>query len=509
MFRSTLIAMMALVATPVLGAEHSQLWGVQGEAWTPDSRLPDFSYAGYGRGERPLPTVTPQVNIKDFGARGDGQTNDTAAFRRAVQEAAGRAIHVPAGKYVITDMVTIDASRTVLCGDGPDRSVLYFPKPLQEVRPKPGATSGGKPTSMYSFSGGFLELKGSLSNRPLSEVTTPARRGEFELVVEDVKGVQVGDDVRLTLHDTSDNSLARHLYAEDSGPIDNLKGRLSATFLARVVAVKSGPPRVQLDRPLRWDVRLDWKPRLYSAASSVEEAGIEHLAFEFPVTDYDGHFKERGFNAIELSGVHNCWARNIVIRNADSGIFAKGHNLTLTGIVIESRRRPDPTNCTGHHGVTLTGTDCLFRDFEFRSRFIHDVTVSHGSAGNVTMNGRAVDLALDHHCRAPHANLYTQLDGGLGSRLFFSGGDEKLGWHCGAWETFWNIRTEQPQRWPGETRKPWSCNLINLIGLSTNEPSTLDRTGRWLEAIRPDQLSPPNLYEAQLNHRKHRARKPK
>lgn len=500
---SVAFVLMVLLAPPVLADEHSQLWGERGELWSAESRLPDFSYAGYGRGERPLPAVEPQVSVKDFGARGDGQTDDTAAFRRAVQEAAGRAILVPAGKYVITDLLTIQASRTVLHGEGPDRSVMYFPKPLEEIKPNPGATTSGRPTSNYSWSGGFIEVRGSLSNRLLSEITAPARRGDAELVVNHADRLQVGDDVRLALRDTPDNSLARHVYAEDSGPVENLEGRLTATFLARVVAVEAGSGRVRLDRPLRWDVRLDWKPQLFSAASSVEEVGIENLAFEFPVTPYEGHFTEVGYNAIALRGVRNCWVRNVAIRNADSGIFANGHNVTLTGVVVESNRRAEPSrNNTGHHGVTLSGTDCLLTDFDFRTRFIHDITVTRGSAGNVTMNGRAVDLALDHHRYGPHANLYANLDAGQGSRLFQSGGGAKLGWHCGAWQTFWNIRTERPQRWPGAgSREPWSCNLINVVGLRTEESSTLDPTGRWFEAIQPDQLAPANLYQAQLARR--------
>ncbi len=484
-------------------AETSQLWGEHGELWSPDSRLPDFSYAGYARGERPLPTVTPQASVKDFGATGDGQTDDTAAFQRAVKEAARKVILVPAGKYVITDIITIRAAGTVLQGEGPDRTVLYFPTPLEEIHPNPGATTTGKPTSNYSWSGGFLELRGSLSERRLAEVTAPARRGENQLSVQSTDRIQVGDNVRLVLRDTSDNSLARHLYAEDSGPVDNLEGKLTATWLARVTAVEGGETRITLDRPLRWDVRLDWKPQLYPAASSVEEAGIENLAFEFPSGPYEGHFTELGYNAIALRSVRNCWVRNVTIRHADSGIFVNGSNVTLTGVVIESDRRPDgKLNSTGHHGITLGGTDCLLTKFDLRTRFIHDITVTRGSAGHVTMNGRAVDLALDHHRYGPHANLYTNLDAGEGSRLFRSGGGAKLGWHCAAWETFWNVRASQPQRWPGAgSREPWSCNLINLVGLTTEQPSTLDPTGRWFETINPEKLTPANLYEAQLARR--------
>jgi hypothetical protein len=480
--------------------EFSQLWGEHGELWSTASRLPDFSYAGYGRGERPIPAAPAQANVKDFGARGDGQSDDTVAFRRAVDAAAGKTILVPAGKYVITDFVTIRASGTVLQGEGPERSVLYFPTPLETIKPNPGATTTGRPTSNYSWSGGFIEVRGEFSDRPLSQVTTSSARGERELAVDHPECFRAGLEVRLVVRDTPDNSLARCLYAGDSGPVDNLEGKLAATFLARVVDVEEKARRLRLDRPLRWDVRLEWDPQLYSAESSVEEVGIEGLAFEFPVTPYAGHFTEQGYNAIALRGVRNCWVRDVAIRHSDSGVFVSGHNVTLSGIVLESERRSDgERNSTGHHGVTLGGTDCLLSDFDFGTRFIHDITMTRGSAGNVAMNGRGVDLALDHHRYAPHANLFTNLDAGEGSRLFQSGGGAELGWHCGAWETFWNIRTRQPQRWPGAgSREPWSCDRINLVGVVTQEPSRLDPQGRWLETIAPERLSPPNLYEAQL-----------
>ena len=48
--------------------QHSLLWGERGERWTPDSRLPDFSYAGYRRGESPLPALKPQASVRDLGA---------------------------------------------------------------------------------------------------------------------------------------------------------------------------------------------------------------------------------------------------------------------------------------------------------------------------------------------------------------------------------------------------------------------------------------------------------
>ena len=487
--------------------DDSVLWGENGERWSAMSRLPDFSFAGYQRGERPLPRVAPNVSVKDFGALGDGRTDDTAAFQQALREAPGKAISVPAGRYVITDVLTIETSGAVLLGEDPRTSVLYCPTPLEVIRPNPGATTSGRPTSNYSWSGGFIDVRGAISSEVLARLIADAPRGSTELTVDHAERFQAGDEIRLLMDDTSDNSLALYLYAGDSGPVDSLQGRVRETFLARVVDVRSPEDRIVLDRPLRCDARMIWNPRLVPARSTVEEVGIENLGFEFPVTPYAGHFTEQGYNAIALRGVRNCWVRNVSIQHADSGIFVSADQVTLTGIRLASNRLPDDSrNSTGHHGISLTETDCLLTDFDVQTRFIHDITVSSGSAGNVVMNGRGIDLALDHHRYAPHANLWTNLDAGIGTRLFRSGGGAKRGWHSGAWETFWNIRTQNPQAWPqsvGSERK-WGCDLMTLVGLKTDSAAILDPDGRWFETIAPETLQPQNLYEAQLRRRRRR-----
>ncbi|MFW6162507.1 MAG: glycosyl hydrolase family 28-related protein [Planctomycetota bacterium] len=501
---SSRVALWALLlAAPLAAAgaaapRYSKLWGREGERWTPESRLPDFSYAGYHRGEKPLPTLQPQVSVRDFGAVGDGKADDTAAFQRAIAEAKGKVIAVPPGRYVITDFLDIRHPGTCLKGAGPDKSVLYFPTPLNEIKPNWGATTSGRRTSNYSWSGGFLRVRGSRSRKLLAQVAEPAKRGAMALTVSAVERLKVGQGVRLDLRDTREQTLARHLYAGDPGSIKNLRDRARESFLCRVTKIDQDRLRIQFDRPLRTDVRLEWTPRLYPAASSVEEVGIEGLRFEFPDTPYRGHFTEVGYNAMALSGCRHCWVRDVRVTNADSGMFLRGANITLRGIVLESRRRAERSrNATGHHGVTLSGQDNLLEGFEFRTRFMHDITVTSRSAGNVAARGKGIDLCFDHHRYACHANLFTHIDLGEGTRMFQSGGGGALGRHSGAWETFWCIRARRGQSWP----RGWGPDLMNLVGVQTSRPSVTDREGRWFEAIPPEALRPRNLYEAQLERR--------
>src|SRR5262245_30653595 len=88
--------------TPVAQAATSftsELWGSQGEDWSPSSRLPDFSHAGYHSGDKAIPTVPVRTNVKDFGATGNGSTDDTAAFQRALAATSNGALYIPAGRY--------------------------------------------------------------------------------------------------------------------------------------------------------------------------------------------------------------------------------------------------------------------------------------------------------------------------------------------------------------------------------------------------------------------------
>src|ERR1035437_530812 len=55
-----------------------------------------------------LPELPPRdtwVNIRALGAKGDGATDDTAIFKKAI--AGNRAIYLPSGKYVVSDTLAL------------------------------------------------------------------------------------------------------------------------------------------------------------------------------------------------------------------------------------------------------------------------------------------------------------------------------------------------------------------------------------------------------------------
>jgi hypothetical protein len=477
-------------------AETSDLWGANGERWTPQSRLPDFSHAGYHGGDAPLPKVPAGVSVRDFGAKGDGVTDDTAAFQKALNTAPAGAVEVPAGRYRITDILEINRSRIVLRGAGPSRTILFFPKPLQQIRPIRSATTEGRETSEYSWAGGFVWIRGPLAERPLAEIVGEAKRGDTSLRVSRTAGFRAGQRIEIMETDTPDNTLAAALYSGDAGDTSKLFGSVRVRFVCRVV--KTPADRLEIDRPLRAPIRAEWKPRVCSFEPAVAESGVEDLAFEFPVTPYAGHFNEQGFNAVAFGGVADCWARNLRIVNADSGIFCNGWFCTCDEVVYESAREPDRLGCTGHHGFGFEGYDNLFTRFDFRTRFIHDLTLDHGASGNVFADGKGVDLCFDHHCRAPSENLFVNIDAGAGTRLWRSGGGKSLGKHSAGGETFWNIRAAKPIPYPPADFGPVT---LNLIAVQTDKPSEKTAAGRWVEAVPPGAISPVDIHAAQLARR--------
>jgi len=480
-------------------AATSALWGRAGEVWTPQSRLPDFSYAGYHCGEAPLPTVPAGVSVKEFGAKGDGVTDDTEAFLSALAKAPRGAIEVPAGRYVINRILAINRPGMVLRGVGPEKTTLYFPRNLQDVKPDWGSTTGGMKTSNYSWSGGFVWFEGEYHSWDLAEVTAEAKRGDTRLKVSNTQNLNVGRHVIITLTEKNSDShaLADELYSGDPGDVSELHGDTHATFVCHIVKVEGDT--VTIDRPLRWNVKLTWKTLVRDFNPSVTESGVEGLALEFPKTQYAGHFKELGHNAIAFGDVADCWARNILITNADSGIFPNGNFCTIQDVVLATARPLDPVSkCTGHHGMDIAGNDNLFTGFEYRARFIHDISVEHSAAGNVISRGRGVDLCFDHHVCSPYENLFTDIDAGAGTRLWFCGGGSGLGKHSGARETFWNIRSVKNQVWPPADFGPDS---MNLVGLQTARPAETNPAGRWFEVIPPGELTPADLHEAQLARR--------
>ncbi|WP_437591998.1 glycosyl hydrolase family 28-related protein [Sorangium sp. So ce1000] len=457
-------------------AGTSKLWGTEGEAWDERGRLPDFSYAGYRGGAAPLPEVPVVANVRDFGAAGDGTTDDTDAFLAAIDAATDGAILIPAGRYLITDILRIRKSRVVLRGEGSgaDGSVLYIPRSLSDVL---------GPAQQWSWSGGFIWVDPGETGTALTEVSAAALRGDRALRVSRKDALAPGQLVALHLTDDGTGSLGRHLHADQSEAGDcSYMVPLVLDWPVRVAQIEDD--RIELAQPLRADVRLAWTPEIH-ALPALEEVGVERLRIEFIETPYAGHNMEPGYNGIAFTnGVVDSWVRDVSIVNADSGIFTESlvKNVTLRQIELGGRG--------GHHGFAVSlSSDVLVEDFVVNGSWIHALTVTHRSNGTVFSRGTGDQpLSLDHHGDVPFESLFTE----VGPFDYVSSGNACTRPHAGARNTYWNLAA------PMQAPLLWAEMQTNVIGDLAIGDSMTD-VNEWFENVQA--IEPANLYEAQLGRR--------
>lgn len=466
----------------------SALWGEKGEAWRPDGRLPDFSYAGYGMSEVPLPVPPVVADVREFGAVGDGIADDTDAFEGALEAADHGAVLVPAGRYKITRPLGIHKSNLVLRGAGRDETVLYFPLALFDVL---GEGREGGPWG-WSWGGSFLRVEGEFEEGPpLARVTAGARRGQRRIEVSSTGKISPGQWVRVT-QEENDGSLSDHLHAGCTFRGDCTIAEAGFRSMDWVVRVERVEGRtLDLGRPLRLDLRPEWSPKIYPFLPSVEEVGIEYLTVEFADSPKLTHHKDRGYNAIEMVRVFNGWVRGVRVVNFDNAIhFTDSRYMTGRDLLLEGRG--------GHYGLSMGASqDSLMTRFVLRNSSFHDLSVANLANGCVFSRGRGPHINFDHHRGAPYENLFSKIDVGVAwkrNRLFECS-DTPSGHFTAARETFWNIRPMVKKNfvplWP-------QINIIGPVRQMRSVRQELDPFKPWIESIR---VRPGDLHAAQLSKR--------
>jgi hypothetical protein len=512
-FLASTIAWSPTLTTTEVGAApctYSSLWGVNGEKWTPESRLPDFSYAGYRAGEAKIPAPPAKWDLKrDFHAAGDGKTDDSDALLKAIESIKNGVLFIPKGTYVISKRIEIHKGNLILRGAGPNQTILFFPKSLEDMF---GNRATGTQQSQWAFRPGLINVTGKdpiTAETRIASVTAAARRGSRTLQIQSslpISRIKKGEWIRLVESDppkesAASGSLIRHLYGDLTPPIpgniEDLVGTRSIVrFLSRVKTASA--TKIELERPLPFDVRAEWTPEIHRFVPSLQEFGVEHLSIHFPWSAYPGHFKEKGYNALFYQDVSQCWIDDVEIQNSDFGVdlnstnFCTVRNVKLTTSASRAVGA-DARGANGHHGIDVShGTENLVTGFDVQTKIVHDISVEWYALHTVFSKGRGIDLNMDHHREANYASLFSQLDVGAGTRPFNSGGSGNRGPHAGAYNTYWNIRGAGAVQLPAADFGP----LLNFIGLGANAKG-VDSPYQWfIEQIEPAKLCPADLHLA-------------
>jgi hypothetical protein len=334
----------------------SELWGTKGNLWSPISRLPDYSFAGYQSGRRGLPDIPVAANVKDFGALGDGRADDTAAFESALASVAEGSILIPRGRYRISGPITLRRSGIILRGEDRRETIIL----AGHVPGDCSVRNQGPPNCAPYQGAAMFQIAGNVSGAKLANVVKTAKRGARTLQVSSARSIRAGQFVRLRMRNPADNSLGCHLYAEVGCLNAERRKWYGGRIVDWVVEVESvAANSITFVRPLRLDVRSHWDPEIWSFNASVQESGIENLTIQFSGEPYAGHNDEQGHYAVFIQDAYNCWIRDVTIVDADRGIEVSGGYNTISGVTLRANARTPVRTAnvyaTGHFALSAAG----------------------------------------------------------------------------------------------------------------------------------------------------------
>ena len=121
------------------------------------------------------------INVKDFGAKGDGVSDDTSAFKKALAIPGSKIVKIPSGTYKITSFLTVP-SNTVVKGEGFYKTKLNFSYLSNQT---------------YGNGGYCFKLSGELINASRL-ILEGYNKGSKSIKITDCTGVEIGDFIVVT-----------------------------------------------------------------------------------------------------------------------------------------------------------------------------------------------------------------------------------------------------------------------------------------------------------------------
>lgn len=342
----------------------------------PANQQIDWSIAGIPGG---IPDFPNSLDVTDFGAVGDGVTNDLPAFQAAINAAPdSTAVFVPAGNYRLNGTLVLNNDHTVLRGDCPVGSTKL----------------------LFHLSGSILAIQITHANAEnLDQVLNNSLpKGTTSFILNDATGYTVGKYAEIR----QDNDPAL-MYTDPAWDVPGAATSVGQLF--KVVAVNGNT--ITVDRPLFINYNTSLNPVMRPLNNMRRNVGVENLYLEM--------ITPGNYNVFMRDAV-NCW-----IRNVESKKTNKGHFFLQRAIGCEIRdsyAHESHNYGSGGNGYGIVvgrhSTNHLFENNIFR-RLRHAMIVSKGVTGCVFgynystdqywQNGfQGADLSLHGHY--PNMNLF-------------------------------------------------------------------------------------------------------
>lgn len=524
------------------------------ENWVPpqalrfesDRLIQDFSYAGYHRGEREIPSVAgPLFDVTSHGADPAGVADSTVAIQSAINAAiaaGGGVVALPPGTFKVSPQgnnayaLRIAGSRVVLRGAGRERTFIF--NDAHAMRSRHIIRVDGSGSSWATVPAGSPQT--TIAEDLLSPTTS--------IPVAATTGFAVGDWVVLRA-DATDAFVAEHNMTDLwAGQGAGLGGVM---FKRQITAVDEAARRLTIDVPIRYYLKTRDNARVHRAVPHVEEVGLEDFSIgnrEHPTASSRTGWGEEDYNtagngaydahasfAIAFLRVRNAWISGVASYRPPGNTV--NTHLLSNGILLQNCRGVTVRNCdfqrplfgggggNGYMYRLQASNECLVRDSAARynrhgfvfSHMACSGNVIHGGIAQVTRtqaagNGTTSGEGCDHHMHLSQSNL---IDGVQLDRDFFtahyrgtSGTPPQHG-QGGVHSVFWNLHGAAYQ--PGKTFIVRSEQARYGYIIGTRGPASGLTTGSATARTAPvdhtegagrgDLLRPLSLYHDQLTRR--------
>jgi hypothetical protein len=544
--------LLIILFTNTVVSVHAQQW--QSELYTSNSKvqvdsnfytgkfLQDFSYAGYHRGEKEIPSV--QKNVIDvtkapYRADKTGNTDVTLILQRAIDDAAkkgGGVVFLPAGVYKLspTDKdycLLIDHSNIVLRGDGPGKTFLY--NSSNEMRRK----------SIIKVAGG---KSWTFENKEKQSITRDLLQPTKIIPVKSTTSFKVGDLI-IVRNYIDNNWIEKHQmteYWKDDG--EKLRGLM---YCREIVSINAATNEITIDIPIRYTLEMAHNAAVYKVAPMVTEVGLEGFSIGNRQSFIEGDWTESANNkpesgpyqcddswAIVMEQVCNGWIQNVAsYQPAENTSTA---HLLSNGIKLTQTKNVSLVNCDFHNPqfgggggngymYRIMSNETLVKnciaDFNRHGFVVSGMNASgnvfyqcsdknSGKQTGLTGNEKTNGSGSDHHMHFSHSNLYDKC---VVENSFFAAGWRKWGSDpihglTAAHSTYWNLVSNGTQKFSVETQQ---SRYGYVIGTSGNKPTV--RTSEWLPGTaaitdpvdyvegvgKGETLVPQSLYSNQLSRR--------
>lgn len=296
------------------------------------------------------------TSVKDFGAKGDGVTDDTAAFQAAIDVAdshanAHRSIFIPPGGYRITGTIRLNKNFIRLHGDG-DKSCLYFDPPAT------GATMlrvrNSNPAEIIKYV--TLENLGIIAN--------PASTAKVKTAIEIVDGTIIAiENVNILDYswtDASHGSIGLHMRGRDQHYV---RGCYIIADRPRYVGLNPNSAKYQFDSHV-------FIGNTWHALAPGGSAGTGYGTFFVPGS-VPSNWLELGCDQVSGNG-------GIYLNN-------QGTVVTETPSQIQiSMFRPEGGTA---NGVGVGGGWGVYMDFGTGNPSCSNMTIEHSSVNDPSTNG--------------------------------------------------------------------------------------------------------------------------